>query len=64
MVEIEVREPNEFKEASELQWKPGEWPKTCQLGEICNAERGANGDLMFVDYEDKENEVVTRVFND
>jgi len=59
-----VRDPKEFMEASQLRWKPGQWPKHCELGAICNAERGFDGELMFVDYENEATEIITRVFND
>ena len=57
------KEPQEFIEASQLRLKPGQWPKTCSLGEIHNAKRTL-GELIYVDYQNRYTGVITRVFND
>ena len=50
-------------EASQLGWSPGQWPKCCHLGEMVDGDIRED-EIMYVDYMDYKNEILTRVFND
>ena len=59
-----IEQVDQHKEASDLGWKPGEWPKKCFLGGMVNIHCNLDSDVMYVDYMDYNNEILTRVFND
>ena len=59
-----VDQVDQHKEASDLGWKRGEWPKKCYLGGMVNIRCDLDTSIIYVDYMDYKNEVLTRVFND
>lgn len=58
------REPDRVYEASELGYPPGKWPKSSNFGEVVHVETNEDEDILFVDYMDREAEILTRIFND
>ena len=56
-------EPTRVREASELLWPPGYFPKVCDLGKMVDVVH-MNGELGWVDYFNVDTEELTRVFND
>ena len=59
-----VDQVDRHKEASDLGWIPGQWPKKCFLGGMVNIRCDLDSQIVYVDYMDYKNEILTRVFND
>ncbi len=60
---MELMQADKVVEASQLGWSPGQWPRNCHLGKMIAGDVRED-EIMYVDYMDYENEILTRVFND